>query len=173
MNNKNDWLIFVIIIFIQLGGLFLLSRLIGKKTNDLVTAKHQLLAFEQKSSSLVQLQETYQTIGNEINLIDQALPNKEKMVDFISSLEREASSSGIQTKISFANEQVVSEDNLKSVSFTLSLKGSFYKLVDYLERIEGLPQVILVDKVSIQSPAGIEGENNANLVLKIYLDPKF
>jgi len=173
-NKKNGWIVFIAFMVIQLISLFVLAKAIEKKTILLVEEKHKLKALEQKGTSLIQLQEDYQLLGEDIEIIDQALPNKEKIVDFINEMEKQASASGILAEISFGGDSITAESGgLKSACFSLNLKGTYFEIMEFVKKVEKMPQVISIDKITIQSPQGIENENNAILMMRCYIDPNF
>jgi len=174
MKLRNDWIILFIFILLQLGCLFYLSKLIIAKTDLLLEAKHKLKAYERKDESLAQLQQDYGRLEKDIEVLNQALPDKSKIVGLINQIESEASSSGVMAKISFGQQSIQSETGgVKSLVFNVTLKGSYYQVISFIKSLEKMPQVITVEKMNIQSPAGIEGENNVTLILKCYIDPDF
>jgi len=163
-----------VVIIVQLAALFILGKAVAAKADLLVQQKHKLTAFEQKESSFVQLQEDYNFLKDDINIIDEALPNKEKIVDFLNQLEKEASASGVSAEIGFANQSINTEPSgIRSVAFNLSLKGTYFEMVRFIREIEKMPQVVSIERISIQSPEGIETKNNVILHLKCYIDPNF
>jgi Tfp pilus assembly protein PilO len=175
MKNRKDkdWPILVIIA-IQLIAIFVVGSLIKQKTTTLVSQRHKLMVLEQKDESLVQLQEDYQLLKQDLEIISQALPGREKVVDFVTQLEREASASGLLTKISFGKETILAEaGGIKSVQFSLSFQGTYYQMIELIKKIEKMPQVITIDKISIRSAKGIEGKNSIVLVMRCYIDPEF
>lgn len=174
MKKKIDWIILIIVIIVQLIALFILGKAIAAKTDLLVEEKHQLIALEERDASLAKLQTDFDLIKEDIGFIDEALPNKEKIIDFINQLEVHASSSGVLTKISFDSQSVVAESaDVKSLRFTLNLQGTYFQMVEFIKKIEKMSQVVIVENISIQSPKGIEGQNNAILTMKCYIDSKF
>ena len=140
----------------------------------LVDKRHKLMALEQKDEGLAQLQKDYQELKQDLEIIDQALPDREKVIDFITRLESEASASGLLAKISFGKETITAEaGGIKSVHFSLSFQGTYYQMLELVKKIEKMPQIISIDKITIQSAKGIDGKNNIVLVMRCYIDPKF
>ena len=173
-NNSFVFIGFAVFIAIQLVSLFILAELIVEKTNLLIGETHKLKAFEQRDISIDNLQKDYQVIKGDLEIIDLALPDKKGMISFINQLEKEASSSGISSKISFSSQSVKTEPKgLKNISFTLNLKGTYFKIVEFIKAIEKMPRMVQVEKIAIQSPNGIETENNVILTMKCYIDPEF
>jgi len=175
--KKNNWhilIVFGVFILIQLIGIFVLAEIIVEKTNLLIGERHKLKSFEQRDMSIANLQKNYQIIEKDLEIIDLALPDKKGMINFINQLEKEASSSGVLAKIVFSNESIKTEpEGLKSISFTLNLKGTYYKTMEFVKKIEKMPRMIQVEKITIQSPDGIDVENNVILIMKCYIDSEF
>lgn len=171
---KINWLLLLAIIFVQLGVIFYLSRLISAKTDLLVEARHKLEAYERKNDNYLQLQQDYNKLGDKINLLNEIMPGKEKMIALIDQIETEASQSGIESKISFSRETIQTEKKgLKSVALSVNLKGSFFKILEFIKKLEKMPVLITIERITAKSPEGIEKENNLTLILKCYLDPDF
>lgn len=174
MKNKNDWLIFLVLILIQIGFLVTLSQLIAQKAELLVNAKHKLKAFEQKESNMLQLQQDYTQIEGEAMVLNKVLPNKEETFNFISQLENEASSSGILVKINFASNSLRQGAGAKEVALNLDFQGSYFDMLELLEKIEKMPQVIRIDRIVMQSPTGLaQKQNHLVLSLTLFVDPNF
>ncbi|MFC1711714.1 type 4a pilus biogenesis protein PilO [Patescibacteria group bacterium] len=174
MKNKFDWIILLGIIFLQVGALFVIGRLIVSNNDQLILEKHKLLALEDRDSYLMKLQSDYRLIEKDTVILNQILPGKKEIVDLLGEIESEASLSGVVAKINFADKSVMTESaNIKFISFTISLKGNYFKIAEFIKKIEDLPQVIVVSKVSMQSPNGISSDINAILSLKCYIDPRF
>ncbi len=168
MKNKKGWLIFLVLIFIQTGLLIVLSYLIRQKTELVVETRHQLKGFEQKDANLLQLQQDYDQIKDEVLVLNQVLPNKEQTFVFINQLEQEASSSGLAAKINFASDSLDIENGIKKVALNLDFQGSYFDMLNLLKRIEKMPQVIRIDQVIMQSPTGL-GQKQSHVVLSLTL----
>ena len=172
--KKTDIAVIIGFIIFELIVLLVMAKLIEKKTKLLVEQKNKLLALEGRDESLVKLQKDFGLVEKYIGLINQTLPNKEGIIDLLGQIEKEASRAGIKAKINFTNNSAVKEaKNLKSVSFSLLLSGSYFQLVDFIKKIENLPQIIVIKRVSVQSPKGINNQTKAILTIKCYTDPKF
>jgi Tfp pilus assembly protein PilO len=169
-----DWFFYGLLIILQVAGLFFAARAIDKKTDELVEKKHQLLALEKKEQNLITLQQDYYFLEKDIDVLDTVLPNKKRLIDFVDSLEKEASSSGIEAQVSFSDQSIRHEaGGVKSIGFEINFLSTYFKLMQFLKKIEEMPQIVRVEKIIIQSPQGIEAENNIVLQLKCYIDPNF
>jgi Tfp pilus assembly protein PilO len=174
MNAKKDWAILFFLISAELTAMVLLARKVTQQTDYLMDQKHKLVALELRGSSLVKLQTDYQSIEQDKPIIDKALPNKAELINLINQLESEASTSGTLVKINFTNQNITTESPLvKNVSFTVNFAGTYFEMVNFIKKVELMPQIIVIDRVSIQSPTGIDGKINAILTIKCFVDPKF
>ncbi|PIS09016.1 hypothetical protein COT75_04105 [Candidatus Beckwithbacteria bacterium CG10_big_fil_rev_8_21_14_0_10_34_10] len=171
--KKFDWLILILIILVQIGLIvFLAKRII--MTNSLLRETNQrLISFEKRDESLLRLEEDYDLIKEDVGIISQILPGKEGVVGFINEIENEASQSGLVADISFGTKSVTSEDSYKVIRFSLIFEATYYQMIDFVKKLEEMSQVIVIEKVTIQSPEGIEGKNMITLNLKAYIDPNF
>lgn len=173
MNSKKIWPT-IILIIIELLGAVIVGKEMTSQLNQLTEEKHQLLAFEQRDSNLIKLQGDYDKAIRDKKIIDPILPDKQGLVDLINTIEKEASASGIVIKLNFNNQSTIAETpELKYVNFNLSFKGTYFEMLNLIKRLEKLPQVLIIDKVNIQSPAGVEDKINALITVKCFVDPKF
>ena len=174
MRTKLSLIILFLILICQLAGIVVLAKLIAVKANLLFEQKHKLIALQKRNESLNKLQKDYQRIKNDIGLLNLVLPNKKGIVGFLDTIESEASSSGIKATISFSNKSIGAEsETIKYLKLSLKIKGTYNQIIEFIKKIENLPQIVVVEKINIQSPNGIEKENNAVINIKSYIDPKF
>lgn len=174
MKIKNDWLVYGITIVLQLIIMFFLANLISAKTKILVEQKNKLTAFEKRNESIAKLTQDYLELDPQMQLLDKALPDKDHLVDLIAEIEKQASASGAVTKIDFSKESVNLEaGGIKSFNISLQIRGTYFQILDLVKKIEKIPQIISFNIISLQSPKGLEGENEAIITMKCYLDPNF
>jgi Tfp pilus assembly protein PilO len=172
--RKIDWFFYGLLILMQLVGILVFSQLINRKTTKLTDKKHQLLALEKKDQSLITLQQDYQFLEKDFDVLNTVLPDKEKLIDFIGEIEKEATSSGIIAEISLSDQSVKEEsDQIKSIQFSLEFEATYFKMNQFIKKLEEMPQIITVEKITIHSPQGIDTKNNIVLQLKCYIDPSF
>lgn len=170
---KQSWLWFLLLIFFQLAIIFFFRFLIVKEVNLLIRETQKLKSLEKRTSSLINVIKDWQTINAKKLLIEQALPDKEGLIHLLENLEKEASSSGLSLAIDVNSSSIKSEAGAKTIEFSLKFQSSYYQMLKLLSQIEDLPQVVKVNSIICQSPAGLEKENNYIFNLKLYLDSKF
>ncbi|OGD53271.1 hypothetical protein A3J78_00895 [Candidatus Beckwithbacteria bacterium RBG_13_35_6] len=174
MKKKLNFIIIALIISCQLLVIFTFSQMITKNTDSLVEQKNKLWALQDKEKSLYKLQADYDLLKEDLQLLAVILPDKRGIIDFLSELEKEASASGLTIKINFNEKSVKKEaDNLFSVSFSLNLNGTYFGIVNFIKKVERVPQFVIIEDVNIQSPEGLDKKNNAILKMKCYVDPMF
>lgn len=173
MENKKI-LSTIVIIIIEFLIIVYIGREITLQINQLIEQKHKLLAYEQRDSNMFKLQGDYDKALQDKKTIEAILPGKQGLVDLINTIEKEASGSGIIIKLNFNNQSVVSETpELKYVNFGLSFKGTYFEMLNLVKKLESLSQVLIIDRVNIQSPAGIGDKINTLITIKCFVDPKF
>ena len=173
MNTKKIWPT-IILILIELIIVIFVSWEIVLQINTLTEKKHKLAAFEQRDSNFIKLQGDYDKAIKDKKTIDPVLPNKQGLVDLINVIEKEASIAGLMVKINFNNQSVIAETpELKYVNFGLTFKGTYFEMTNLVKKLEKLPQILVIDKINIQSPVGIEDKINALITIECFVDPKF
>lgn len=109
-----------------------------------------------KGQSLRQLTENLNKIEPKLELLDQIFINKNRELEFITSLENEANKNQVSQKINLSAPQKAENQNFQKTNLQLFTKGDFIKQLQYLMDLEGLSYYINV-KILELSPAG-DGE---------------
>ena len=117
-----------------------------------------------KGQNLKQLTENFKKIEPKLELIDQIFINKNRELEFITSLENEANKSQVSQKINLSAPSKETGPNFKKIGLQLFTKGDFEKQLSYLLGLEHLSYYINIKLLEL-SPAG--GETNS---LNMYLD---
>lgn len=125
-----------------------------------------------KSQSLKQLTENFKKIEPQLELIDQIFINKNRELEFITSLENEADKNQVSQKINLSAPQKAENQNFQKTSLQLFTKGGFSGQLQYLSNLERLSYYINVKLLEL-SPIGAgekikadNGEtNNLNMSL--------
>ena len=117
-----------------------------------------------KGQSLKKLTENLNKIEPKLKLLDQIFINKNRELEFITSLENEANKSQVSQKINLSAPQPEANQNFQKTGLQLFTKGGFEKQLQYLLSLEHLSYYINVKLLEL-SPVG--GETNS---LNMYLD---
>lgn len=95
-----------------------------------------------KGQSLKQLNENLKKIEPKLNLIDQIFINKNRELEFITSLENEAAKNQITQKINLSSGQATENQEFKKSSLQLLTSGGFSSQLSYLTDLESLSYYI-------------------------------
>ena len=117
-----------------------------------------------KGQSLKKLTENLNKIEPRLKLLNQIFINKNRELEFITSLENEANKSQVSQKINLSAPSKETGPNFKKIGLQLFTKGDFEKQLSYLLGLEHLSYYINIKLLEL-SPAG--GETNS---LNMYLD---
>jgi len=105
-----------------------------------------------KGQSLRKLTENLNKIEPRLELLDQIFINKNRELEFITSLENEANKNQVSQKINLSAPQKAENQNFKKTSLQLITKGGFIKQLQYLMNLENLSYYINVKLLEL-SPA--------------------
>ena len=118
-----------------------------------------------KGQNLKQLTENFKKIEPKLELIDQIFINKNRELEFITSLENEADKNQIGQKIDLSAPQKTENQNFQKTSLRLFTKGDFNRQLQYLVNLENLSYYINIKLLELSPDSG--GETNS---LNMYLD---
>lgn len=97
-----------------------------------------------KGQSLRQLTENLAKIEPKLEQLDQIFINKNRELEFITSLENEANKNQVSQKINLNAPEKVENDNFQKTDLQLITNGSFIKQMQYLMSLENLRYYINV-----------------------------
>ena len=109
-----------------------------------------------KGQSLRQLTENLSKIEPKLELLDQIFINKNRELEFITSLENEANKNQISQKINLSAPQKAENQNFQKTNLQLLTKGGFTKQLQYLVNLEHLSYYINVKLLELTP--GADGE---------------
>lgn len=131
---------------------------IAKLTREIKDKKEANKQLEDKINTLIAAQDEYVKNSDNIFLLDQSLPKKSEFPLFAFSLEQLASGSGIEIK-SFSFEKIFITKNTNAklanqaysiLGFSLTASGDYFKLKDFISKLETSRRIIKVDGVSFK-----------------------
>lgn len=126
-----------------------------------------------KGQSLKQLTENFKKIEPQLKLIDQIFINKNRELEFITSLENEADKNQVSQKINLSAPQKAENQNFQKTSLQLFTKGGFSRQLQYLLNLERLSYYInvkLLELSPISAGEKIKADNGETNNLNMYLD---
>jgi Tfp pilus assembly protein PilO len=163
------WLFIFIII-----SLFFLVFLIPKflreiraKSQELISLKNELASFQKEVESFEKLAKIYQNYQPNLEKIDKIFIDPKEPIDFFKFLEENANHFQLEYKIS----PLPGKEEEKSLSFQISVSGSFNNFLKFLERIENSPYLIDVLDLNVKKTIKKEVPESiieANFSIKVY-----
>lgn len=115
-----------------------------------------------KGQSLKQLTENLKKIETRLKLLDQIFINKNRELEFITSLENEANKSQVSQKINLNAPQPEKNQNFQKTVLELRTKGNFIKQLKYLSNLEHLNYYINVKLLELSPASGDEQTKTGN-----------
>ena len=120
----------------------------------------KLLTLKNQGQNTTALRGDYNTVKKEAEIINSSLPNKENIVDFVSSLETIALDYNFAAQLSFEKSLPQKDSKgLTFVPFKIQFTGSLDNLTNYLNLVEKLPYFVKISKITAQNLKGFAGTN--------------
>lgn len=160
--------------------IFPLFREIKKNSQEITSAKKDLILLETKIQNIEKFKETAKTIQPNLEKGESIFIDPKAPVDFIKFLEKVAADSGILIDIFPAsNIQAEKKDSFPSMAFQIVLTGSFPNCLKFMEKMENSPYLLEIQNLTVTRLAEQEfgrkelagfsiGSVRTNLSLKVY-----
>lgn len=118
---------------------------------------------QEKVNALTLAQKEYQKIKPDLSLIESALPKDSAFPEFIKSLEKMATESGLQIiNLNFQSidlsspAQATQSNNLIPINFSLTTHGDYPQIDNFLNKIAGLARLVIIDKIGFNQKESLE-----------------
>jgi Tfp pilus assembly protein PilO len=133
--------------------------LFAPKGNDLNDARDQLDDAQSQGQTLTaqrnqlrDLQQRSPEIEADLGRLSAAIPDSPNQADFISGLNDIADESGITWQsVTMQEPTEATPGEPPTIAVQISIEGGFFQTLDYLNRLEDLERVVVVDSVTINS----------------------
>ncbi len=102
-----------------------------------------------KGQSLKKLTENLNKIEPKLELLNQIFINKNRELEFITSLEKEANKNQIGQKINLSSLEKTENQNFGKTNLQLFTKGNFIKQLQYLKDLEQLNYYININVIEL------------------------
>jgi len=133
--------------------IFPLFQGIKQNSEELVSGRKGLISFVNEIENLETSEKFYKSNQANLEKIEELLINREVPIEFITFLERNAANSQLESKVSLLASGGKDTDSWPSLSFQLSLTGSFPDFLKFLERLENGPYLTEILNLNIQKAA--------------------
>lgn len=114
-----------------------------------------------KGQSLRQLTENLKTIEPRLNTLDQIFINKNRELEFITTLESRAFNNQISQKINLTAPQATESQGFEKIGLQLFTGGKFIKHLRYLANLESLGYYVNIKSLEFSPSADGPGQNQA------------
>lgn len=125
---------------------------------------------DQKLNSLSQAKENFDRVLGDLTILDNALPTKSLILDFLNGLSSLASADGVNLVESFYQEPrtsttvvgksfdpqskiAQSQNGISSFPFTIRLRGDYLHMRKFVSDLEKLPRLLIVDTFDFNKEA--------------------
>ncbi len=129
---------------------------IKKNSFDLVSAKNNLVALGAQVKEITSFKDGYASYRPNFEKVDGVFIDPANPVDFIEFLEQTAYDTGVTAKISLAPS---SSGPQQAVSFTISSKGSFASVLEFVKKLETASYLVEIGSLNIRDLVENQGTN--------------
>ena len=138
---------------------------IERSSEELITAKKELILSQEEAGKFEQFKEIYRGLEPDLEKINQLFVDSEIPIDLIKSWEEEARDSELSIKISPIFLETAETDPWNSIGFQLRLIGPFPNFLKFLEKTETSPYLIEIQNLTAEKSAqGV----STTLTVKVY-----
>lgn len=131
---------------------------IAKLTREIKEKREANVELQNKIKTLIAAQDEYVRNSDNIFLLDQALPKRSEFPLFAFMLEQTGLDAGVEIE-SFSFEKifitkntapVVADINYSKLGFSLTASGDYFKLKDFVSKLEADKRIIKINKASFR-----------------------
>ncbi len=155
----------VILIIILLTFTFPYLNKIKKNSNELVAIKKEIVLIKDENKGINNLRKTREEITPALKKIENSFINKEVPVDFIQYLENRAEESNVVIEISPVASNETGNDLWESSSFRLIIEGNYDNFMNFFQKIEASPFLLIAKDLSVRS---VDLQVIANTSIKVF-----
>lgn len=172
ISNKRILIISGICFFAALAVIIFLIYPVFKKFNEYVNefsgTKKELSLFEKRSNNLLEIKKTYIDWQPSLEKTEKLFIDSEVPIDFIRFLENTSADCGLTLDMSSASSSSESSSGTwPSISYQLSLSGSYNNVMTFLEKVESSPYLIEEQGLNIRRTASQEKNSDISAVSRI------
>lgn len=162
------------VITITTGCYFVIIPAISSIKNikaEIITQKVNLEKKILKESGVSGLKEKIEKIEPQLNLFDQIFINKNRELEFITTLENIANKNNVSQKINLDPKNSQREHNYEKIPLSINAQGNFLTLLNYIKDLESVAYYINIQKLDftkVSANARNQEEipaNNYNLII--------
>ena len=139
----------------------------SKTKDDVSSTKSQVSEAQDENVELTsekQELESLEDSGPEIELklqaLQSAVPAQPELATFIDEVDALGAQAGIDW-VSVAPSEPTLANGVGTVQLTIQVNGDYFKVIDYLGKIEGMSRLVVIDTINVTDAASAEGGSGA------------
>jgi len=154
IQNKNTPLIIlgIIAIFLVAGAVRPIFLSIRQDSQNIIIQKSALINLEKNNENIKNFQSAYSIYQANFKKLDQLFVDRETPVDFIEFLEQEANHSKLTIELTPSSLKADENDIWPSTIFQVDMTGHFQNFLEFLDRIESSPYLIVLSDFNLNKP---------------------
>lgn len=144
------------------------------KIGNLIIEKRKLaMVMEKRSTIISKIRSDLRVVNDNQKIIENALPPKDNILDFVSSLENIANKNSLQYSYKFGTPSAPStqgEFNISTIDYSLNINGNIFTLINYLKDFEKLKYFTGINSITLSAPqdTGWDGNSTMTIQAKLY-----
>jgi Tfp pilus assembly protein PilO len=141
-----------------------------KANKDVDAAKAETRDLEVKNKQLEDLQRHAPQIKADRDRLRHAVPETPELGTFIQQLNQLAADTGVKW-VSVGPQQPSAGTASGTTQLSISVEGGYFEVLDYINRLESLPRLVVVDQLSVgggQTDGGSPGTLHASLTARMF-----
>lgn len=152
-----------LVAFIAIIVINFLKKEIVAINKSVVEQKDLAAILERRSATLSQLKSDYDRVDGSEEKILGAMPPADNILEFVAALESLGLKNSIEQTLSF-NTPSGSE-----ISYSITLNGNIFSLINYLKDFEKLPYLTSISSVNLVSQGDWEANSSIYLSAKLHI----
>jgi Tfp pilus assembly protein PilO len=145
--------ILVAVLIVGVWWMFLFSPVrgdAGKVDDEIETAKSETRALETQAKQLEDLERRAPEIEANLDRLREAVPAEPELASFIDLANQLGVDTGVRW-VSVAPAEPATTGQAGTIQLTIEVEGGYFQVLDYLNRLENLPRLVVVDQLSLSA----------------------
>ncbi len=131
--------------------IFLLFKGVKDNSEAFSLEKEKITSLSEEKENREKMEDVYENYQPDLGEIEKVFIDPEVPIEFISFLEKTASTSHIQLKILSMTKKSEKEDSWPSLLFQLSAISSFFNFSKFLQKLENSPYLIETLELNVRA----------------------
>jgi type IV pilus assembly protein PilO len=124
----------------------------SKVNDDVNTAKEESRSLETQVKQVHDLERHAPEIKAQVERLRDAVPQQPELASFIDQANQIATDAGVDWA-SISPTDPSTATNAGEIQLQITVNGGYYEVLDYLNRLDNLPRLVVVDQISVTAAA--------------------